>query len=180
MIQDKFLERLKELATRQAPETINIMGAMCYEMAAPPDRAEYICPKCCEKTIYVNDYGASSFIETELENCRRIFSTIKKRADFSIALDESSYCVHCSPKAKKHRLRLVVTYGNGHKHTSSVISEDDLNILKGFLGNKDTYVSAKDAVLSLKHEIPRIRKLLGIKNASNQSNQPIKDNRFPQ
>jgi hypothetical protein len=137
------------------------MGAMCYKMAAPPERAEYVCPKCGEKTLYTKD--AAREIEWELDSCRREFLLLKSASALSLALDESSYCSHCRPDAKKHALELVVTYADGASCTNSPITDVDLSILQGFLKGGLDFKTSNDSTVPLKKMLPRLRQLLGVK-----------------
>lgn len=51
MQRDEMRKRLEELAKSAPPKDLS-SGAMCYEMATPPERAEYVCPACGDKTLY--------------------------------------------------------------------------------------------------------------------------------
>jgi len=51
---------LNALAEKPAPEAKRMPMAMCYRMAAPPERVEYVCPQCGEKTIYSRDAKATA------------------------------------------------------------------------------------------------------------------------
>lgn len=158
MSRQEVLGMLKTLETRRAPEPK--MGAMCYAVAAPPQRAEYVCPKCGEKTLYTKDDAV--FIAWEIEACRREFEILKDQSHLSVALDESEYCAHCSPVATKHQLALVVTYADGSSHTTSPVSRYDLRILRDFLSGRTSFDTLNEGSAPLKGELPRLRELLGI------------------
>lgn len=155
-------KKLKAVETRTAPEPK--MGAMCYEMAAPPDRAEYVCPKCGEKTLYAADHA--QFVTWELEACRREFDGLHRASDLALALDESSLCAHCSPAATEHHLALVVRYADGSSRTTAPVSHDDLRILRAFLKGELVYTTSNDGSAPLKDELPRLRTLLGIEGSA--------------
>jgi len=155
---EQIQEKLKRLEARKAPEPK--MGAMCYDMAAPPDRAEYVCPKCGEKTLYSKDNAR--IVAWEIEACRREFSTLRGASDLSLTLDESSYCAHCSPSARKHQLALVVQYADGSSHTTAPISQGDMRILRDFLKGELSYETFNEGKQPLKNELPRLRELLGV------------------
>lgn len=150
-------QMLRNLASRKAPQPT--MGAMCYEMAAPPARAEYVCPVCGQKTLYTKELART--VEWEVDSCRRELALITTRTPLRLTLDESSFCKHCSPNAKARALALVVTYGDGTSHRTSPVSLEDLSILAGFLGGDDSYKTSNDGTSPLVLYLPRLRELLG-------------------
>ncbi len=150
---------LRDLESREAPKPQ--MGAMCYEMALPPERAEYVCPKCGEKTLYTKDEAA--FVDWELPACRRQFGMIQNSTPLSLSLDESSFCEHCSPGAKRPQLVLKIVYSDGSVQETSPMTLDDLYLLKGFLGGELSYENFYEGREPLKDQIPRLRQLLGVK-----------------
>lgn len=155
---EQIEEKLKRLESRSAPKPK--MGAMCYSMASPPEIAEYVCPKCGEKTLYSKD--DARVVAWDIENCRRAFTTLKGATDLSLALDESSYCAHCSPSAREHQLALIVQYADGSTHTTAPVSDDDMRILRDFLKGELSYETSNEGKQPLKGELPRLRELLGI------------------
>lgn len=155
---EQVLEKLKTLEARKAPEPK--MGAMCYDMAAPPNRAEYVCPKCHEKTLYTNDVAWA--INRELDDCRREFSLLKAASELSLTLDESSFCAHCSPSATKHEIALIVTYADGSPHTTTGVASGELRMLREFLKGKLTFATENEGTEPLKPHLSRLRQLLGI------------------
>lgn len=154
---EQIRQLLKTIETAKAPEPK--MGAMCYDMAAPPNRAEYVCPKCSEKTLYTNQ--AAYAISWNLEACRREFELLKKEADLAVTLDESSYCSHCSPAAVRQETILTLTYADGSTHAEPV-SSYDLRMLRALLAGKLDYKTDNDGTAALKEHMPRLRQLLGI------------------
>ena len=153
---DQIQERLKELESRKSPQPK--MGACCYSMSEPPKYAEYICPGCGEKTLYIRDHAM--FIAWELESCRREFNFLKASTDISLKLDESSYCGKCSPDATTFQLTLTVTYGDETAVTSAPISENDLRILGEFFKGKLSYKTFTDGSRPLKDVLHILRELL--------------------
>ncbi len=150
--------RLRDLESREAPKPK--MGALCYDMAAPPERVDYVCPKCGEKTLYTK--GEAAFAERDLLNCRRQFETIRKISPQSLILDESAFCEHCSPGVAKPGLALRIAYSDGTIHEASPIVPDDLYLLKGFLEGGLSYPTWNEGASPLKERLPRLRELLGI------------------
>ena len=152
---------LRGLEKAPAPEPK--MGAMCYEPIGRPDRVEYVCPTCGEKTLYTNDVARQ--VSWELEGCRREMKEIGKAAGASIVLDESNLCRKCKPNAEKQTLQLVVTHEDGTSCTTSVVSQEDLRKLRDFLKGKLSYTTFNDGEAPLRSDAGRLQELLGIKSA---------------
>lgn len=151
-------KNLKKLAQTPPPTDLKQMGAMCYDMAGPSERAEYVCVKCGEKTLYTE--FMTSAVEWEIPACRRRIQAI---TEISISLDESEFCKKCSPDVGKPRLALLVQYADENtKHRISGIQENDLKLLKEFLSGKQKHTTWNDAETPLKDEIPRLKELLGL------------------
>ncbi|MBL8025700.1 MAG: hypothetical protein JNL74_04780 [Fibrobacteres bacterium] len=154
----QITDQLRLLKRSEAPEEKR--GAMCYKMAAPPDRVEYNCPKCGDKTLYSGDLFES--VIDDIEACRRIIDTIHVADDMKLILDESSFCSHCSPNAGKPQLGLTVSYGNGFSKKTSHISEIDVVLLISFLEGKQSYKTFNDGTEAIKKALPRLCELLGV------------------
>ena len=152
----KLLARIDKA---KAPEPQ--MGAMCYRMAAPPERMEYVCPVCSEKTLYPRD--VSWKWTYELDSCRRVFKELPKRD--TMTLDESSFCKKCQPGTKTPSLRMLIRFDDGTTNVVSGITSQDLRLLRDFLGGKLTVQDAQDSQTPLKTHLPRLRELLGVKDA---------------
>jgi len=157
--------KLAKLATSKPPTKL-AQGAMCYEVMAPPDRMEYVCPACGEKTLYATEgegaspdaHAAIATMQFELEGCRRL---AKQIAGLDLALDESAFCRKCTPEGQAPRLCLVVRYaGQDTPHRAEGISTDDLVLIQEFLAGKDRHVSA-DWESPLKKHLSRLQFLLG-------------------
>jgi len=101
-------------------------GAMCYRVASPPERAEYICPVCGEMTLYPSCYNR------ELDNIRSYQVLINRITKLEVKLDESHFCKKCSPDIKSRELCLIVKLKNNKKaqeHKTCDITEEDINLL---------------------------------------------------
>ncbi len=149
---------LARLENEEPPE--QVMGAMCYEMMAAPEVSEYICPVCGEKTIY--NYSQTSFIEWELEGCRRMAESINASTDFEIVLDEALFCDFCSPDAGEEEpgLLLRVISEDGTEVVNR-INVTDLMKIESFLKGQLYYTSSNDGEIPLQDSAPRLRLLLG-------------------
>lgn len=156
---EQIQEKLRILESSQLPPEPQI-GAMCYAVAGHPSRAEYVCPKCGEKTLYSNN--SAKFIARQLEACRREFKMLQGMPELSLTLDESSFCAHCKPEFRPHQLVLTVNYADGSSRTSTPISLDDLRILRSFMNGDALYETSSNGPRPLKNEIPRLRELLGV------------------
>ncbi len=158
--------KLAKLAASKPPTKLS-PGAMCYEVMAPPDRAEYVCPDCGEKTLYATKgqdatpdaAAAIAAMQWQLEGCRRLARQIR---GLDLTLDESAFCRKCTPAGKNPRLSLVVRYADTAKpHRADGISANDLVLIKEFLAGKDKHKSEADWESPLKKHLPRLQFLLG-------------------
>jgi len=151
---------------KQAPPPQRKMGAMCYQMMAPPDQFDYVCPKCGEKTIYARSEEMPRSVVWKLSgnlaDCRREAKKLPASPHVKIALDESEYCSNCTHDAKSPQLAIVVKYKDGRTHRTSSISDVDLRMIASFLGGKLDYVMYNDFTEPLKKQIPRLEQLLGL------------------
>lgn len=154
---EEMQKKLKQLAKSLAP--INLKkGAMCYEMAAVPERAEYVCPICGEKTLYTNDF--TYFIQYELQDCR---NSVPKIKGIDAGLDESQYCKKCSPDIEKPVLCLEYTYaGDTTQQKICDISSNDIEILVEFTNGSKVHAGFNGTEYPLKESVDRLEILLGI------------------
>ncbi len=156
--------RLRELARAPAPAELS-PGAMCYEMAMPPERAEYVCVVCGEKTLYPTGdedeepFGVLAALEWELATCRRLLSKIQH---LDVALDETEFCHACSPTATEPQLALVITYHDGTTHRTAGVRTDDLLLLVDLSSGSDVHHGEQDGETPLKQHLPRLEQLLGV------------------
>jgi predicted small lipoprotein YifL len=157
-------KRLLELAKGPAPAELS-RGAMCYEMVAPPLRAEFVCSDCGEKTLYAcekygdEQMGAVQAINSALPGCRRLLPQVK---DLNVALDASAFCHTCNPESTDPKLVLVVSYPNGTTHRTPGVTEDDMRLLVELTAGSDKHVGAQDTGSALKDHLPRLQQLLGV------------------
>lgn len=156
------LNSLKKLADADPPKKLQ-PGAMCYEMAAPPDRLEYVCPTCSEKTLYITPKtgsGMVEFLDRDLGSCRHLVKQVK---GLKVSLDESAFCKKCKPNAKKQALTLIVTYNDTKSpNRVSPIDSGDLKLLVAFTQGKLVVSDDYDFESPLKKQIKRLEHLLGV------------------
>ena len=149
-------QMLQRVATAKPPAPK--MGAMCYDMAAPPNRAEYVCPVCGEKTLYTQQQARR--VSWELETCRRL---MKEIASSAVTLDESSWCKKCQPDAKEPALALRLRFDDGTTRTVEKVNPEQLRLLRDFLGGKLLVKGETDMETPLKDKLGELEKLLGEK-----------------
>ena len=155
----------------------------------PPLRTEYVCPVCSEKTILINtmawkskslsesdiealgfDYFISNTFEF-LENCHEEIKQLNALG-LDATLDERSLCEGCRAKMEP-----VPEFGDffvevkvGKKTTRTKIEWNDFCKLIAFLEEKDTWNADAGGDRPLKDELPRIREILGMPEASEKKN----------
>jgi len=160
-----IIERLKLLEKSEPPKELK-RGAMCYDMAAPPSTADYVCPKCGEKTVYALGEPPASFdlprrVEWELPACRRLIGQIPVAW---VTLDESQFCGKCSPGIGAPEIVLVVRIpGEAEPHRTAGIRSDDLVLVQEFLSGADRHRGDNDGESPMKSHLKRIEELLGVK-----------------
>ena len=165
-----YAERLDELARSEPPKEL-AMGAMCYWMGEPPDRAEYICPECGERTLYAKrdsmegdrrvDGAVMWDLGEGIAGCRRYTFEIKS---ISLELDESQFCSHCSPDVDYPVLGIVIHYrGEDKPHRVWGVKPADVRLISEFLAGKVRHRCGNDEEVPLLEYIGRLRELFGVK-----------------
>jgi hypothetical protein len=157
---------LERLAERPAPSGLSL-GAKCYEVAAPPERAEYLCPTCGERTLYTVSAKKGSpdrtprFVEYELTECRRLVKSLKGAG---MTLDEKEFCRKCSPGHDSPALVLVIAYkGEDKPQRTRGVKAEDLRMIQEFLNDQDRHQGEMGRQTPLKDSIGHLRELLGVK-----------------
>jgi hypothetical protein len=158
---------LKKLVDSPPPKDLK-SGAMCYKPMQLPIRADYVCPKCGERTLYdatklKNVAGMPHVVEWEIPSCRREFQLLRKVAGDAIAFDESQFCKKCAPKVTNPKLILRITFTGEPTRTIDNLTADDLRILRDFLTGRFSTTNTADWELPLKESLPRLQELLGVK-----------------
>jgi hypothetical protein len=150
--------RLKALADSPVPAELN-PGAMCYEMSMPPDRIEYICPTCGQKTIYTN----SAYYDNieNVNSCRYIVTNIK---NLTLRLEEKNYCHHCYPDTNAAlSLNLYLKYkGEEKEEVIENVSKENLELIWAFMSGQTKVSSFNDDETPLKDYIDQICKLMKV------------------
>jgi len=168
---DELLRRLRELAMSPPPRDL-AEGAMCYQVVGPPDRAEYVCPRCGERTLFACDedavtgerrgsWGLMESVHRAIPACRRIIERIR---GIGVELDETAFCGKCRPDAKEPVLDLVVRFaGQKRPHRVRGVSESALALLEEFLSGNPKHPVGAGREEPLKNFGNRIRELLDLK-----------------
>jgi len=161
-------EHLEKIKKAPLPE-FSMKGAMCYEVADPPDRIDYVCPDCGEKTLYAigstadpNEQFLWNITKTlnELENYQH---HVKQIDTIDISLVQSQFCKHCNPDIKEPKLGLIVKYPDSQQvHRVYDISIEDLMMIKAFTEGKLTYIGELDNEYILISDFNRLEELLGV------------------
>jgi hypothetical protein len=147
----KIRQRLSELAhtSQTYLSPYRNVSAYCYVSVRPPEKLEYICPKCNEKTFYqLGDsspiielltkennerYIASNDLYILIESiisCRRI---VKEIHTVSIELNEIQFCKKCSSKVETPKLSMILRYeGKEEPYRVDDVTLDDIMLLKEF------------------------------------------------
>jgi len=155
MSKGEMKKLLKALEESAKPETQ--VGAMCYMPAPWSSRAEYVCPICGEKTLYLEDMAR--VVDEELGTCRRLLRSMPHHE--AMMLDESTFCRKCRPEGIEPKLALTIRYDDGTTNVVSGVSSDDLKLLKAALKG-ESYIDGPGVQRIVNDELSRLRTLLGV------------------
>ena len=146
----------QELAKLEpAPKAEPAMSAMCYDMAAPPERIEYVCPKCGERTLFPFNSGVID--GDELPTCRRLMQALPARVLAS--LDESAFCRKCHPGSAKPELVLVARFRDGQAESVHGVRASDLELLTAIVAGQKA-VDAPEVQASVLGNLKRFKELV--------------------
>ena len=146
----------KELAKLEpVNESEPAMSARCYEIAAPPERIEYCCPVCAERTFH--PFGSCVVDADELATCRRLMQELPARV--LVSLDESAFCRKCRPDVATRELVLVARYQDGESESTAGVRSADLELLKAIVAGRIA-VDAPEVKASLLGNLTRLKELV--------------------
>ena len=159
----KLRQMLAKIESSPAPE--KKLGAMCYDMSAPPKRIEYTCPACNKKTLHVLSKKESQtrwLVSFELTFARRLISEVQKHTP-AVSLRENNFCKNCNPKRGTPNLGITIRYDDGTDITTDNITSDDLRIILGFFSGGLAYETFSEETIPLRDDrvAQRLRQLLG-------------------
>ena len=161
----KLRQMLAKIESSRTPKIKNV-SAMCYAPPPMPNRAEYICPICNQKTLYVfstNDSRSSNacwHIAYDLTTARRLIGEIQKYAP-AVRLRENNFCDNCYPNHGTPNLGVIIRYDDGTEIATDNISTEDLQILLGFFSGALIYNAGGPDTKPLQKDMPRLKQLLG-------------------
>jgi len=157
LTREQLAQKLQKLAETPAPKQMG-PSATCYRRAAPPQTADYVCPKDGSRTHYSRESGMAARVQ-ELDYLRNLAALVP---GVSASIDTSEFCQQCSPHAPAHPEPIleVKLKDGGTKRTRGVTSTD-LSILREFLNGRIEHDDQSGAT-PLKDHLPRIRELLGL------------------
>jgi len=161
---DEIRARLSQLEKSEPPTELKPQ-AMCYAPTVPLERADYVCPKCGEKTIFAAkaDHTLDNVVGdvSGLPEMRRLIGRMPVPW---MQLDESQFCGKCSPGIDVPKLFLVVRVpGQAEPRKTADVGPEDLLLLQEFLSGADKYTDAGGGEAPMKIYLPRIEELLGVK-----------------
>lgn len=142
-----------------AKEAERVMSAMCYEVAAPPQRIEYTCPVCGERTLY--PFNAGVVDADELSTCRRLMQELPARVLAS--LDEAAFCRKCHPGTTKPELVLVARFQDGQSESVAGVRAADLELLTAIVAGRKP-VDASEVQASALGKLKRLKDLVTLGN----------------
>jgi hypothetical protein len=144
---------------KSSPPTNLSTGAMCYKVAGPPNRVEYVCPTCGVKTLYTETEAFR--VHRDLPACRATINTVNC---LDIKLNESQFCRKCSPNFEHPSIGIIIKYkGDPKEQIIWGISRTDLDLLAEFCQGKNIHSDNNDFESPLKNYMNRLQELLKIK-----------------
>lgn len=152
-------ERVKLLLERveneESPEFV--MGAMCYAPMAFPERVEYVCPVCGERTFF--SFSEAGLLQWDIHAMRRLVEEMKDNSYFEAALLET-FCGNCHPgEIPGVSLRLVYAMGDT---VVTPVTLTDLQMVSALIQGRLSYFTGNDSQAPLKEHADRLRAILGM------------------
>jgi len=161
---------LAEIAKAPAPKAQGTMRdgfVSCYVVMGPPERLEYVCPICGEKTLHARgdgDYDKRIAAVFGLsgngyrKQCERL-----RVLGWKVKLDESFLCAKCRNPEQPEDFFLEITIDK--KVTRTRMKDGDLDTLVALAEKKRGFLVMR----SFKEELPRLRELLGVSEKEQKS-----------
>jgi hypothetical protein len=159
---DDINKQLEKIAEEPAPAKL-APGAMCYEIAAPPNRIEYHCPKC--KTKVLLDHNSApmrGFIK--IEQIRSWADELRKLG-LDCKIDESDFCPKCSKDKvfdKEHPRALYWIITVDKREVRNKVQSFDYQLLRAFMKKELKVKTSTGREEPIKKYLPRLRQLLGL------------------
>ncbi|MFH1709118.1 MAG: hypothetical protein ABIF71_14535 [Planctomycetota bacterium] len=166
----EMAKRLTDLARSSPPKDL-AMGAMCYDTAMAPARAEYICPACGTKTLYA---AALEGADPDRTVAREVIDAVRGDVEagrrmvgqlpgVKASIDESQFCKKCTPDVKTPTLILNIQYtGDAASQRVEGITGFDFQLLNEFLTGENKHKGFTGQEEPLKEYLPRLELILGV------------------
>ncbi len=148
--------RLAQLERSQDYKIVNT--AMCYSPAMPPERADYLCPKCGARTAYNRDKARYILnmpdTRKQIRDLNLLCSRIK--SEFKFTLDESPLCARCG-KVKPAGYAVLNTAEGKSKPVQSVMRYSyDIELLICFFEGRQFFGDTQ-----MRYYVKRVKNLIG-------------------
>lgn len=152
-------QRLAQL--KRGEQYVVVQSAMCYKVAPPASRVDYLCPKCGGRTVFTENMvsyirGIESARST-IPELNRLSDKLKSELHF--ALDESPLCARCSKGKPGNRASLVTTDKRKNVHRADIEYPTDLQAIQCLLKGK-----RYSKLVSLGDIADRLRDLMGLEH----------------
>ena len=152
-------QRLAQL--KRGEQYMVVQSAMCYKVAPPASRVDYLCPKCGARTVYKE--SMVSYIRG-IESARSILPELnrlsdKAKCELHFTLDESPLCARCSKGKPGNRAVLVTTDRRKNVHRADLEYPTDIHAILCLLKGK-RYAG----LVSLGDIADRLRDLMGLEH----------------
>ena len=156
--EDKIRVMLAGLKNTKAPPKREVFQAMCYDVAAPPEYVEFICPLDGEKTLYTyneGSYGAE--LASKMPQSARRLSELAKDKNITFTVDITQFCKKHYPDLKRREPILIVTYKTG-RVVKNPVALWQLALLESFFKGDKYYDEDSEPI---QNRLPQIAELLG-------------------
>ena len=151
-------DKLQKLAETPPPTELSF-GAKCYDQAAPPETADFVCPRDGSRTQYTRNAAVAGRVRG-LPALRQAAAALP---GLSATIDDSEFCRTCTPKAPADpQLILVVKTPEGGEKRTRGVSYEDLQLLREFALGALKHEGDQGRETPLKDKLPRIREMLGV------------------
>jgi hypothetical protein len=158
LTREQLKDKLQKLAETPPPAQLSF-GAKCYDQAAPPETADFVCPRDGSRTQYTRNAAVASRVRS-LPALRQEAAALP---GLSATIDDSELCRKCTPKAPDDpQLVLVVRLPDGGEKRTRGATRQDLQLLREFALDSVKHEGEQGRETPLKDSLPRLRELLGL------------------
>jgi hypothetical protein len=159
LTREQLDQRLLDLQ-KSNPVIQNERGAMCYDVSAPPQHVDYVCPKDGSRTQYPLKQSSAYQAARDAAGIR---TALKGITEMDLSLDESELCRKCNPAIKDPKLILVVKVPGSPKEIRyRGLTYEDVTLIREFLSGQTVHRGDRDQEEPLKNHLNQIRGMLGL------------------